>query len=189
MEKDNLKTFSEQFENWILKDIKILLRLEDEEGNPLTPDRNTYDYHRPFVAAVILICCAIDVLAAFRYGRKKNDVGEAFKCFLRNYFVESNTKSKKSYNDQYIYSGLRNALLHGYSLTKDLALGHEDASKHLEKDGNYLIIDVFMFYYDLETVYFKYKDELAQGNFLTEFNTRWDFAPLIQHNTRENVKR
>jgi len=186
---ENLTDFFSQFEEWILKDIRQILKLEDEQGNLLEPDRSTQDYHRPFVAAVILTCCAIDVLAAFRYGKEKNDVGETFKCFLRNYFIETITKSKKSYNVDDVYNGLRNALLHGYSLNNDLALSHDDEGKHLNRTGNYITVDVFMFYYDLEQVYKKYKEELRGGKHISEFNRRYVFAPLIRYIPEENLKR
>lgn len=186
----NMDIFFKQFEEWILKDIRYLLKLEDRNGRRLEPDRNTYpDTHRPFVAATILICCAIDVLAAFRYGRKKHDVGKTFENFVKEYFKKDIAKSKKDYNAEYVYSGLRNALLHGYSLGKFLALGHEDEEKHLRKEGDRIIIDVFMFYFDLEAVYEKYKKELLEGNFLEEFNLRWDYAPLVQYVPERRIKK
>lgn len=186
----NLETFFKQFEEWILWDIRYLLKLEDENGIRLDPDRTTNKYkRRPFVASAILICCAIDVLAAFRYGKRRNDAGKTFKSFLKNYFVETETKSMKSYNAEYIYDGLRNALLHGYSLGKYLALSHDEESKHLNKIGSRTLIDVFMFYYDLELVYQKYKQELKNGKHGVEFNNRWNFAKLIQYIPEENLKR
>ena len=186
----NILKFVEQFEGWVLKDIRILLRLEDESGNILSPDRNTYtDRHRPFVAAVILTCCAIDMLSAFRYGRYNSDVGDTFKCFIRNYFTKENTKSKKTYNVEHVYNGLRNDLLHGYSLGKDLALGHENAKQHLEKSAKRTIIDVFEFYYDLESVYKVYKSEIESGKYKEEFDRRWQYAPVIKYVATENIKR
>lgn len=186
---NDLETFFNQFEHWVLKDIRNLLKLEDDSGQRLEPDRNTYDTHRPFVAAVILMCCAIDVLAAFRYGKIDGGVGGHFKNFIKDYFKAVNTKSKKSYDASHIYIGLRNALVHGYSLGKDLALIHTDENKHLEMIGNRVQIDVFMFYYDIESVYFKYKQELEDGKYIEEFNKRWSFAPLIQFIAEENLKR
>lgn len=185
----NLDTFFQQFENWCLWDIKFMLKLEDGSGNSLKPDRKTYNSRRPFVAATIFMCCAIDTLAAFRYGRKNNNVGKTFKDFIKAYFKVDITKSGKSYNEKHIYEGIRNALLHGYSLGKDLALGHTDKNHHLERSGERVIIDVFMLYYDLEAVYKKYKDELLEGKHIKEFKKRWDFAPLIKYISEENLKR
>jgi len=186
----DLKKFFEQFESWLLWDIKFMLKLEDEGGSVIQPDRSTNtSRRRPFVASVILVCCAIDTLAAFRYGRERDGVGEIFKNFVGEYFKASITKSGKSYSDKDIYNGLRNALLHGYSLGQDLALGHEDEQKHLNKLGNRIVVDVFMLYFDLEAVYEKYKRELQSGQYLYEFKRRWNFAPLIQYNSEENLKR
>ena len=187
----NKQVFFEQFEKWILKDIKSLLKIEDENGNKLEPDRNVYssNIHRPFVAAVILMCCAIDVLAAFRYGKLDKNVGNTFELFIKEYFKKDITKSKKSYDAKIIYTRLRNALLHGYSLAKDLFLSHESEEKHLEQKGGLIVIDVFMFYYDLERVYEKYKNELLSDKFINEFNKRWGYAPLVQYFPEERIKR
>lgn len=187
--KKSITTFVNQFEGWVLKDIRILLKLEDGNGVLLSPDRNTKNYHRPFVAAVILTCCAIDMLAAFRYGRYNYEVGDTFKCFIRNYFTKENTKSKKTYNVEHVYNGLRNDLLHGYSLGKDLALGHEDDKQHLKKSGKRTVIDVFEFYYDLEAVYKVYKTEIESGKYIEEFDRRWQYAPVIKFVAEENIKR
>lgn len=186
----NLYKFFSQFENWCLKDIKYLLKLEDEQGNTFEPDRKTYpDMHRPFVAATILICCAIDALSAFRYGKQTGSVGKTFENFVKEYFKKDITKSRKDYNANYVYSGLRNALVHGYSLGKFLALGHEDEEKHLSKEDDRIVIDVFMLYYDLEAVYKKYKKELQEGKFIEEFNRRWEYAPLVQYFPKERIKK
>ena len=188
-EKDKLKHFFQQFESWLLWDIKFMLKLEDENGKTFEPDRKNYNFRRPFVATVILMCCAIDVLAAFRYGRKNEGVGDTFKGFIKEYFRADTTKSKKYYDSKNVYNGLRNALIHGYSLGQDLALGHTDEKKHLNKYEDRIMVDVFMLYYDLEAVYKKYKKELKKGQYLEEFNKRWDYAPLIQYIPEENLKR
>ncbi len=188
-ENENLIKFFKQFENWLLWDIGFMLKLKDENGNTFEPDRKTYNLRRPFVATVILMCCAIDTLAAFRYGRKNNDVGKTFKKFIQEYFRSDITKSGKSYNVEHVYNSLRNALMHGYSLGKDLALGHMDEKQHPEQLNGRTIIDVFMFYFDLEKVYKKYKQELEGGRHLDKFKTRREFAPLIQYIPDENLKR
>ncbi|MFA5069952.1 MAG: hypothetical protein WC528_01605 [Patescibacteria group bacterium] len=174
----NLETFFEQFEEWVLKDIKIVLELVNKEGNSLAPDRRVVVWRRPLVAGVILICCAIDTLAAFRYGRTNNNVGTYFMRFVRDYFAQSRDTR---YNDEQIYKGLRNALLHGYSLGSDLALSHTSASRHLTKEANKIVIDVFSLQQDLEKVYSIYKSELKNGQHIPEFNDRWNYAPLIQY--------
>jgi len=188
-ENENLIKFFKQFEDWLLWDIKFMLKLEDENGNIFEPDRKTYKLRRPFVATVILMCCAIDTLAAFRYGRKNSDVGKTFEKFIQEYFRSDITKSGKSYNVKHVYNSLRNALLHGYSLGKDLALGHTDEGQHLERLNDRVIVDVFMLYFDLEAVYRKYKQELESGQHLDEFKVRWNFAPLIRYIPEENLKR
>jgi len=186
---DYLDKFYSQFENWILKDIKQLLHLEDIYGNQLSPDRNTYaDMHRPFVAATILICCAIDVLAAFRYGRDDTNIGYAFKSFIKDYFTKEVTFSRKCYDQVVVYNGLRNALLHGYSLNRNIALFHSDANVHLTKPFGKLLVDVFSLYYDLERAYFKYKSELQNGLHHNEFKKRWLYAPLVVYIPDENLK-
>lgn len=188
VDNKSLEKFFEQFEGWLMEDIGSMLKIRDYKGKTFKPDRKTHNFRRPFVAAVILMCCAIDTLAAFRYGRKNNDVGISFKKFIKEYFKSDITESGKSYNTKYVYEGLRNALLHGYSLGKDLALGHTDERKHLEQSNKRTIIDVFTLYFDLETVYKKYKQELEMGQHLDEFRTRWNFAPLIQYIPEENLK-
>ena len=184
----DLDTFFKQFENWVLKDIKIILKLEDENGNNIEPDREIRNYHRPFVAAVILICCAIDCLSAFRYGRKDKNVGTTFKNFIKEYFQPGITKSGKSYDDKKIYKGLRSALAHGYSLERDLALNHTDKNKHLQIYNNRVEIDVFSLYFDLEAAYLEYKRNLLAGRYTDEFNQRWLNYPLIQYIPNEKIK-
>lgn len=184
---DNLETFFKQFENWVLWDISKMLEIDGDK----LPDRETKDFRRPFVASVILVCCAIDVLAAFRYGKEDNTVGKYFKDFVKEYFTKENTFSGKAYDVNRVYNSLRNALVHGYSLGLDLALGHTDESVHLVKysASGRIIIDVFLLYYDLEAVYRVYKGELLKGKYLDEFNKRWNIAPLIQFIPAENLKR
>lgn len=185
----NLDKFFRQFENWFLRDIRRLLKLENEEGKLLKADRKTYELDRPFVAAAILTCCGIDVLSAFRYGRKNENIGKVFTAFVKEYFIPQNTKSKKPYNTKDVYEGLRNSLLHGYSLGKHLVLSHENGKIHLNKIDNRTAIDVFIFYYDLEAVYKKYKEELLGGKHINEFNKRWKYAPLIEYLPKEKIKR
>ncbi len=183
---NNLQTFFQQFENWVLVDIRLNLGLQDINGNLIEADRTERNIHRPFVAAVILMCCAIDCLAAYRFGRGHNDVGRTFRDFIIKYFTSDNTKSGKSYNSQQIYQGLRNALVHGYTLSKDLALTHRSDKKQLEIENGRVI---YSFYYDLESAYFAYKKDLNAGRYITEFNQRWSNYPLIQYIKEEKIKR
>jgi hypothetical protein len=185
---NNLQTFFQQFENWVLADIRLNLGLQDIKGNLFEPDRKEKNIHRPFVAAVILMCCAIDCLAAYRFGRGDNGVGRTFKGFVVEYFTSDTTKSGKSYNSQQVYHGLRNALIHGYTLSKDLALTHMSDKNHLEIENGRVIIDVYSLYFDLESAYFAYKKDLNSGKYLAEFNRRWVNYPLIQYIKEEKLK-
>jgi hypothetical protein len=146
----------------------------------LDPDRTSFNERRPLVAAVILMCCAIDCLARFRYGQINGNVGTSFKNFITNYFDLETTCSRKSYDDVKIYDGLRNYLVHGYSLDKNLGLVHQSDEKHLEVVNERIILDVFSLYFDLEKAYEKYKAELLDGQYVNEFNHRWSVYPLIQ---------
>ncbi|MDO8513383.1 MAG: hypothetical protein Q7S37_02680 [bacterium] len=184
----DLETFFQQFENWVLKDMRLILKIEDENGNLIEPDRTAFTSRRPLVAAVILMCCAIDCLARFRYGEIDRNVGSSFKNFVFGYFSENVSFSGKSYDKQKIYKGLRNALVHGYSLGRDLGLVHQSSENHLDQVNNRVIIDVFSLYYDLETAYNKYKQELIDGSYQEQFKRRWREYPLIQFITEENVK-
>lgn len=186
---NNLQTFFQQFENWVLADISFNLGLQDINGKILKLDRKERNIHRPFVGAVILMCCAIDCLAAYRFGRGDNGVGRTFMDFIIKYFTSDNTKSGKSYNSQQIYYGLRNALVHGYTLSKDLALTHMSDENHLDIRNGRVIIDVYSLYFDLESVYFAYKKDLNEGNHIQEFNQRWSNYPLIQYFKEEKVKK
>jgi hypothetical protein len=185
----NLNTFFDYFENWVLADIRLNLGLQNLCGEILPPDRETRNIHRPFVASVILVCCAIDCLAAFRYGRENSAVGRTFNNFVKTYFKAENTKSRKTYDQNKVYNGLRNALVHGYSLGNDLALKHTDENSHLLLENGRVIVDVYSLYYDLESVYEKYKLELQEGQNLAEFSKRWQAYPLIQSFEMEEVKR
>ncbi len=186
---NDLQTFFQQFEDWVLADIRFNLGLQDINGSLLEPDRRERNIHRPFVAAVILMCCAIDCLAAYRFGRGHNSVGKTFKDFIIEYFTSNNTKSGKSYNSHQIYQGLRNALVHGYTLSKDLALTHMSCKNHLEVKNGRVIIDVYSLYYDLEKVYFAYRGDLNAGKYVKEFNQRWSNYPLIQYIKEEKMKK
>jgi hypothetical protein len=183
----DLETFFQQFENWVLRDIRIILKLE-KNGTRIEPDRTPFDERRPLVAAVILMCCAIDCLARFRFGQTNGNVGTSFKNFISSYLNSDTTSSHKSYSDEKIYDGLRNYLVHGYSLDKNLGLVHQSDKQHLELVNDRIILDVFSLYYDLEKAYEKYKGELLTNQYLDEFNLRWRTYPLIQYIEDENVK-
>lgn len=185
---NNLQTFFQQFENWVLADIRLNLGLQDINGNLLQPDRKERNIHRPFVAAVILMCCAIDCLASYRFGRGVNGVGRTFNDFIIEYFTSNITKSGKSYNSVQIYQGLRNALIHGYTLNKDLALTHMSDKNHLEIENGRMVIDVYTLYYDLKSAYSIYKKDLEAGKHIEEFNRRWSNYPLIQYFKEEKIK-
>lgn len=182
------ETFFQQYENWVLKDIRLIMKLENGSSVRLEPDRTAFNERRPLVAAVILICCAIDCLARFRFGQTTGNVGRAFKNFVHSYFDSTTTRSGKSYDDERIYNGMRNALVHGYSLQNDLGLVHQSDQKHLETIDNRVIVDVFSLYYDLEAAYNKYKDELMSGSYLIEFTRRWQVYPLIQYMPDKDIK-
>jgi len=185
---NNLELFLQQFENWVLKDIRIILKLENENGKRIEPDRTVFNVRRPLPAAVILMCCAIDCLARFRYGELDRNIGKSFKDFIKDYFHDGITHSGRSYDNQKIYSGLRNAMVHGYSLGKDLGLVHQSSQDHLNIVNGRVIIDVFSLYFDLEVAYNKYKEELLTNNHLVEFERRWEKYPLIQYIEEENIK-
>jgi hypothetical protein len=185
---DDLELFFQQFENWVLMDIRIIMKLDDGLGNRFPADRTSFKQRRPLVAAVILMCCAIDCLARFRYGKVNGDVSESFRNFVRSYLDSATTFTGKSYDDAIIYNGLRNAIVHGYSLQADLGLVHQSDHDHLRIVDNHTIIDVFSLYFDLETAYNKYKNELKNGSYLVEFDKRWKIYPLIQFRPGENIK-
>ena len=183
----DLETFFQQFENWVLRDIRIILKLE-KHGVRLNPDRTPFDERRPLVAAVILMCCAIDCLARFRSGQTNGNVGTSFENFVENYLGSKTTFTHKSYDSAKVYNGLRNYLVHGYSLDKNLGLVHQSNENHLELINDRVIIDVFSLYFDLEKAYEKYKAELMNGLYLNEFSLRWGVYPLIEFVEDENVK-
>lgn len=179
-----LQNFFDTFENWVLSDIQLLLKLRDGQGNKLEPDRNTYtDIHRPFISAVVLTCCAIDCLAGFRYGRgdERGKIGEYYKSFVKNYFP-------KMYDNKLVYMGIRSALVHSYS-TKGAGFSHTDENRHLVIENSRVVIDVFSFYFDLKTAYEKYKGELLEGKNITEFNEQANAYPIIRWVEEENIKR
>lgn len=186
---NNLQTFIQQFENWVLGDIRLNLGLQDQNGKMLEPDRTPRNIHRPFVGAVILICCAIDCLAAYRFGRANDCVGLTFKNFIIEYFRSGVTKTGKSYDARQVYNGLRNALVHGYNLSKDLALDHTSGEKHLKVENGRVIIDVYSLYDDLDAAYQKYKSELLINKHLPQFDERWSNYPLIQYIEDEELKK
>lgn len=188
-ENEKLIEFDDHFRNWVLKDIRIILNLEDKYGNILEPDRSAYTHRRPLVAAVILICCAIDCLARYRYGCVDGrHVGNSFKNFIKDYFNSATTFSGKNYDCEDIYNGLRNTIVHGYSLGCDLGLVHQSNKEHLSIVGTRVIIDVFSLYFDLEKAYEKYTHELSDGQHLEEFCRRWLAQPLMQYIPDENIK-
>jgi len=83
---------------------------------------------------------------------------------------------------------LRNALLHGYSLSHDIALSHTDQSLHLTIVDGHLVIDVYMLYFDLVKAYEKYKRELINGEYEESFKKRWDYAPLVTYFPEKALK-
>jgi len=171
---DDIKQFADHFDGWLLKDIRIVLGLEDYYENKSKPDRRSLNCHKPFVAAVILTCCGIDTLAKFRYGQLNGNVGVYFKKLIKDYFP-------KKYNSDDIYCGLRNYLVHGYSLNPCLGLKHQDRKLHLKNICNRTIIDVYCFYEDLEKAFKKYNKQLLKGLYRREFILRWKLYPLISH--------
>ena len=168
-----VEIFFDQFENWALLDIELLLRLKDDSGKKLKPDRRIQAYHRPFVASVILMCCAIDCLSAFRYGRRDGDgVGQQYKKFIREYFPNK-------YDNVLVYKGLRNALIHGYSMD-GVGLSHTNKRRHLAMENERVVFDVFTLFDDLCIAYGKYKTELGTGKYLSEFRRRSKKHPIAR---------
>ncbi len=192
--KQIINVFEDRFNNYILKDIRIMLDIDKGKR----PKRNRRKY-MSYVSSVILMSCAIDYLSKYRFGHdhvNNRDYSgdelnntDCYKKFVSNYFTKKITYSKKDYDPKIIYKDVRCALTHGHSLGKEVVLTHEDKYKnnHMEKifiselKEKRCVIDVYLLYYDLERVVRLYISELKKKKDLkAAFFFRWNKHPFVR---------
>jgi hypothetical protein len=120
---DHFRTY---FEKWLLKSIDVCFDATSKEGNG-TP-----------LSAYILLSCAIDTLAGFYTGRDRSysrkrgkrvkgkapvNVGRQNLLFIRAYM--------KAYPAAKLQRGVRNYLVHNFTLRQDILLTHNSHDNHM----------------------------------------------------------
>ena len=133
------------------------------------------------LSSFILICCLVDSVASYIIRKKHHS--EVYKYFIKNYLSKVNSDYANKETCEYIYKGIRCALVHNFTIRKGILLGELDNKKlHLTFDieGN-LIIDLISFYSEVKESIeiYVYKDikekPHVQRNFLIHYS---NFKPF-----------
>ncbi|MHC4434952.1 MAG: hypothetical protein ACYTBS_24190 [Planctomycetota bacterium] len=150
--KNAIDRFEYRFQSYIYRSIRLCL--EDHQG----------------VAATILLCCAVDLLAKFHSGDPDHRLNKKkYVAFLKKYFPEQ-------YDPEGFYSFVRCGLLHSYSMERKYSILCSDKEwardAHLDRDTkrNTIVINPFELFIDVHKAFRDYlrhirKDMDAQKAF------------------------
>lgn len=161
--------FAFRFKNYTYRPIRLCL--EDGQG----------------LAATILLCCAIDLLAKFSSGNPKNSGNRLkYEAFLKQYF-------SSAYNPDTFYEFVRCGLLHSYSMENQYTILCRDEPQarqvHLCKDKKTgkMVINPFQILADLRVAVRKYVEDVKTSKVKAEeFLRVHKTIPLRQQITRWN---
>ena len=165
--KDAVDRFEFRFKAYIYRSVRICL--EDSQG----------------VAATILLCCAIDLLAKYNSGDASHFGNKRkYTQFLRDYFPPI-------YEPDGFYSFVRSGLLHGFNMENEYTIlcKNEDWAKqaHLKVDPKrkMTIINPFVLFSDLNAAHKAYiADVRSKPTVKDAFIKVHKQFPLKQQQTR-----
>jgi hypothetical protein len=125
-----------------------LAKAENAKNNALWSIKRAYlPPQEGAPAAFILLTCLIDFLGTL-YAGKKSSV-DTFRRFVADYMQQ--TYNGVQYNDQKLYSSLRNSLVHNYSIGNgEYILIHGNPENHLKSyKGQSTILNLEDFFHDV----------------------------------------